>query len=141
MDAIAWIAEQRIQEAQTRGELDNLPGSGKPLVLEDDSHIPPDLRMAYKVLRNGGYVPEEVAERREIQSLLDMLEQGPGTSGASDERETLRHMRRLDVLLGRLGSRRASALKECEDYYARAVARLRNGRPPLTPEANGLQNA
>jgi Domain of unknown function (DUF1992). len=133
MDAIAWIAEQRIQEAQARGELDNLPGSGKPLLLEDDSHIPEDVRMAYKILRNAGYVPEEVAERREIQSLLDMLE----GAGVADERETLRNMRRLDVLLGRLGSRRASALKDCDDYYAKAVARLRDARTPNRPAFSG----
>ena len=31
------IVEKRIREAQEKGELDNLPGSGAPLILEDDS--------------------------------------------------------------------------------------------------------
>ena len=58
MDAISIIAEQRIREACERGAFDSLPGAGKPLELEDDSHIPEDLRMAYKLLKNAGYVPE-----------------------------------------------------------------------------------
>ena len=33
-------AERHIRDAQTKGEFDNLSGSGEPLVLEDDSHIP-----------------------------------------------------------------------------------------------------
>lgn len=60
MDAISIIAEQRIREACERGAFDSLPGAGKPLELEDNSHIPEDLRMAYKLLKNAGYVPEEV---------------------------------------------------------------------------------
>ena len=49
--AIQIIAENRIREAQQNGEFDNLPGMGKPLEFEDDSNIPEDLRMAYKILK------------------------------------------------------------------------------------------
>src|SRR6266540_3378743 len=38
------IAEQRILEAQRKGEFDNLPGKGKPLELEDLSWVPEELR-------------------------------------------------------------------------------------------------
>jgi hypothetical protein len=48
------IAERKIREAMENGELDNLPGQGEPLNLEDDSHIPEDLRMAYKVFKKRG---------------------------------------------------------------------------------------
>ena len=60
---IQSIAEQRIAEAQQQGAFDNLPGAGRPLQLEDDSHIPPELRMAYKVLRNAGCLPPEMQDR------------------------------------------------------------------------------
>ncbi len=33
-------AERHILDAQTKGEFDNLPGSGEPLTLDDDSHVP-----------------------------------------------------------------------------------------------------
>lgn len=34
-----WV-ERHISDAQRKGEFDNLPGSGEPLMLDDDSHIP-----------------------------------------------------------------------------------------------------
>ena len=33
-------AERHIAEAQAKGEFDNLAGSGEPLILDDDSHVP-----------------------------------------------------------------------------------------------------
>lgn len=33
-------AERHIIEAQRKGEFDNLPGRGEPLILDDDSHVP-----------------------------------------------------------------------------------------------------
>jgi len=37
-----FLAEQRISEAVSRGELDELPGAGAPLELDDDPLIPQD---------------------------------------------------------------------------------------------------
>ena len=72
------IAERRIQEAMARGEFDNLPGKGKPLVQEDLSGVPEELRMAYKILKNAGCVPPEVELTNDVASLrrliLDMEE-------------------------------------------------------------------
>ena len=42
-----FLAEQRIAEAVSRGELDQLPGQGRPLALDDDPLMPEDLRVAY----------------------------------------------------------------------------------------------
>jgi hypothetical protein len=69
----AQIAERRIAEAMNRGEFENLEGSGRPLVFEDDSMVPEDLRMAYKILRNSGYVPPEILEEKEILTAADLL--------------------------------------------------------------------
>ncbi|WP_433943223.1 DnaJ family domain-containing protein [Paenibacillus sp. SN-8-1] len=69
-----WLAEQRITEAIDRGELEDLPGKGEPLQLEDLSHIPEDLRIAYKVMKNAGYVPEELTLRGECLQLEDLLQ-------------------------------------------------------------------
>lgn len=44
-------AERHITEAQSKGEFDNLPGSGEPLILDDDSHVPPELRAGYRLLK------------------------------------------------------------------------------------------
>jgi len=63
------IAEAAIVAARDRGELDNLPGAGKPLVLDDDSAIPPDLRTAYRILKNSGHLPPAVVRLNKIADL------------------------------------------------------------------------
>jgi hypothetical protein len=72
------IAEKKIAEAIARGELDDLPGAGKPLELDDDSNVPEDLRVAYRILKNAGFVPPEVDSLREIGQLERLVEQSPG---------------------------------------------------------------
>jgi hypothetical protein len=86
----ARIAEARIREAMARGEFDDLPGAGRPLQLEDLSRVPPDMRLAYRVLRNAEVVPPEVELRREIYSLGRLLD-----AADDDEREGLRRRLRL----------------------------------------------
>jgi hypothetical protein len=55
MFLIDKLAEQKIAEAVERGELNNLPGSGKPLHLDDDTLVPEELRAGYRLLKNAGY--------------------------------------------------------------------------------------
>ena len=66
---LEFIAEQRIAEAVAKGELDGLPGEGRPLDLDDDAHVPQELRLAWRVLKNAGYVPPEVQTLNEIAQL------------------------------------------------------------------------
>ncbi len=119
-------AERRIREAQKQGAFDHLPGEGKPLNLEDDSAVPEELRMAYKVLKNSGYLPPELAERKEINTILDLLEH------CEEGAEKVRQMQKLDVILLRMKSRRRSvAIDEHDPYYENVVRRvtvLKKGR-------------
>jgi len=73
MDLIAAIAERRILEAMERGEFDGLPGKGKPLDLSDEPAVPDELRLAYKVMRNAGYLPPELELHKEIVRLRDLV--------------------------------------------------------------------
>lgn len=118
--AIALIAEQRICEAQERGEFENLAGSGRPLELEDLSQVPDELRMAYKILKNAGYVPEEIARRKEISRLADLLDE------CKDEKERLTVIQKLRILLDRaqIGARRHAALEANDAYYNKILAKL-----------------
>ena len=127
---IGAIAERRIQEAQERGDFDDLPGAGRPLHLEDMSHVPPELRMAYTILRNADCLPPELAERKEIQKLADLLE------GCEDERERVRQMERLRFLILRTRMRhnRSLLLEEHDAYYDRLLARLESGSKGAKPE-------
>src|SRR5258707_8243140 len=90
MDAIAWVAEQRIREAMEQGFFDTSPYRGRRLRLEEDESIPPELRMAFKVLKDAGCLPPEVELRREIASLSELLD----TIAEGEERRRLRRERR-----------------------------------------------
>jgi hypothetical protein len=93
MHVFDLIAEQRIAEAIANGELDDLPGAGRPLELEDDRLVPEEVRVAYRVLRNAGLVPPEVAARHEAASLRALLKQAE-----LDEAARKRALARLAVL-------------------------------------------
>ena len=66
-------AERHIIAAQSKGEFDRLPGTGKPLVLDDDSHVPLELRAGFRLLKNAGCLPPELEQRREAIQLLELL--------------------------------------------------------------------
>jgi hypothetical protein len=112
------IAEQRIDEAMARGDFDRLPGLGKPLQLDDDSHIPPELRVAYRILKNAGMVPPEVELRRDIASAEGLLL----AATSHEEREAAG--RKLEYLLTRLSmSRRGLRNLLLESEYREQLAR------------------
>lgn len=68
LDIIGKIAERKIQEGIEEGKFDNLPGMGKPLELEEAGALPLDVRMANKVLKNAGVLPEWIQVQHEIKS-------------------------------------------------------------------------
>ena len=111
MNLLEQIAEQRIQEAINRGELRDLPGEGRPLQLDDDSAIPEELRAAYRILKNAGFLPPELQWRRELQEAEHLLQQLP-------ESERSRARARLELLQLRLAaSRRQPMNLLLEDQY------------------------
>ena len=83
------IAERRIQEAMKNGEFDNLPGKGKPLPKDNLDYVPEELRAACKILKNAGYVPEEVELRKAIYHLTDLLRTCTDAEEISDIRKKL----------------------------------------------------
>lgn len=67
------LAEQHILQARQKGEFDNLPGYGKPLALDDDSAVPEELRVGFRLLKNSGYLPPELQDRKDALRLSDLL--------------------------------------------------------------------
>ena len=120
MEGFQKIIERRIQEAQSRGEFDNLPGRGKPLELEDDSHVPEELRLAYKILKNAGCLPPELQLKNEIRQMEDMLNSIP------DEKEKYRQIKRINYKIVQLNMMRPKSplLEETEIYYQRVVEKI-----------------
>ena len=120
MEFFTRIAENRIREAIEAGEFDNLQGRGQPLSLEEDSHIPPELRMAYKILKNADCLPPELTLRQEVVQLQDLVAAMP------DEAEKLKQMRRLNFLAMKLDMMRpvSPQLLEHDLYTPKVLDRL-----------------
>lgn len=79
-------AERHIRDAQNKGDFDDLPGSGEPLVLEDDSHIAPELRAGYRLLKNAGCLPPELEQRgRSVELYRFAKRYSPGRSTIEHE--------------------------------------------------------
>ncbi|MBW1982686.1 MAG: DUF1992 domain-containing protein [Deltaproteobacteria bacterium] len=118
--AFERLAEERIREAQRRGDFENLPGMGKPLQLEDDSHIPDDLRLAYKILKNSNCLPPEVELKKEILTTEELL------LSCSSEVEKYKQLKRLNFLVMKLNMMRRVpvAWEEKQRYYEKIVERL-----------------
>ena len=62
------LIDQKIREAMARGEFDDLPGKGKPLDTSENPFEDPELRLAHRMLRNAGFAPSWIEERKDIDS-------------------------------------------------------------------------
>jgi len=107
------LVEQRIKKAQKDGTFDNLSGRGKPLVFEDQ-HIPEELRLAHKILKNSGFLPPEVELRKKITHVEQLL----GETGY-DSPERSKIQKKLNYLLTKLSTSRggSSAFPVLTDEY------------------------
>lgn len=120
MNILQVIAERKINEAIKEGRLKTDGWQGRPLPDEADPFMPEDLRMAYKILKNAGFVPPEVEARREIERLEEII------AGSTDEQTRLKQMKKLEVLLRKLALMRPEAANIAlqEDYYRKVVERV-----------------
>lgn len=102
------------------GDLNSSQWKNKPLPLEDDHLVPEDLKIAYKMLKNSGYLPPEVEDRKEIKRIEDLI------ASTEDEHERLRQMKKLNVLLMKVEQKRAfsSNIASQDDYYRKVVERI-----------------
>ncbi|MCK5669717.1 MAG: DUF1992 domain-containing protein [Gammaproteobacteria bacterium] len=112
---IDQIAEQKITEAILNGELDDLPGQGQPLRLDDDSLVPEELRVAYRILKNSGFLPAEVSLRKEIAGMNQLL-----TEVVSED-EQMKLNKRMDYLLMQLSVMHPGASICSEEYYLKKL--------------------
>lgn len=95
MDPLSRIAERRIADALARGDLDDYPGKGQPLQLEDLALLDPEVRGAYVLLKGHGYLSEEADLHAQLVSLHTLL------AACRDDGERVR----LDADRRRLGLR------------------------------------
>jgi hypothetical protein len=119
-EALQTIAERRIAQAIKDGTLKTDGWKNKPLPLDDDSFVPDDFKMAYKILKNSGYVPPEVETRKEIQRLEDLI------AKTEDCHQRVKQMKKLNVLMMKLDAQRnrPSSIEHDDDYYRKIVEKI-----------------
>lgn len=75
--SLARFIENIIQDAQERGEFENLKNKGKPLDLSAYFETPEEVRLAYSVLKSADMVSGEVELLNEIAVLKERLSESP----------------------------------------------------------------
>ena len=117
------VVEERILEAQRAGAFDNLPGKGKPLNLDDESRVPEELRVAYRVLKNAHVLPPEAELLKEIHRIEDLLkyveDEGERKVLAKSIQWKIIH---LDIL-----KRRSFSLETVRHYGAKLARKFSRG--------------
>ena len=68
MNRLESMAEKRLREAIENGEFDDLPGKGEPIDLQENPFEDPDLRVVHRLLRNAGFAPAWIEERKDIDA-------------------------------------------------------------------------
>jgi hypothetical protein len=66
------LIDQKIREAMDQGEFDDLPGKGKPVDTSENPFEDPEMRLAHRMLRNAGFAPSWIEERKDIDSEFEI---------------------------------------------------------------------
>ncbi len=124
MSIIEKVAERKIKEAMEQGAFEDLPGRGEKIKYEDDRHVPEDLRMAYKILKNANCAPPELTLKKEIRQVEDLL------NTITDEKEKYKQLKRLNFLVMKLNMLRDRPVnfEENQRYYESIVDKFDKGK-------------
>ena len=120
MESFRIIAERKISQAIADGSLCFEQWKNKPLPQDNDHLIPEDLKIAYKMLKNSGYLPPEIELKKEVKRIEELI------ASTEDEHVRLKQMRKLNLLLIKLdlNRQRPASIDEQEEYYAKIVERI-----------------
>jgi hypothetical protein len=66
------LVDQKIREAMEQGEFDDLPGTGEPIDISVNPFEDPEMRLAHRMLRNAGFAPSWIEERKDIDAELEI---------------------------------------------------------------------
>lgn len=69
------LIDQLIGKARKQGQFDNLRGAGKALEPSDDEMVPPEDRLAFRMLKSHGFAPPWMEARRDIEKEREQVEQ------------------------------------------------------------------
>ena len=90
---------QSLRESQRSGELQSAPSWGKPLNLNDGfAQTPDELRMAFKALKDAGFVPPEVETMQQIAVLREQVASNPNAPEA-ESHDPGKLLKKYDILM------------------------------------------
>ncbi len=118
------LAEVRIEEAREAGAFDDLPGTGRPLALEDDALVPESLRVGYRLLKNAGFLPPELQLQREIRDAEALLAQ---VQDGDERTRAERRLRWLRLQLAQMRGDRPDLALEAR-YREQVMRRLQGAK-------------
>ena len=124
------LIDQIMNKAQADGLMDNLPGQGQPLNLEDDALVPDEYRLGHRMLKASGFAPPWIEAQREIEQERARLD-----SWLKDAKRRLPH---LDA------SARAAlkvTYRRKLDDLQRLIMNYNLQAPPGAPHLAGLRMA
>lgn len=70
MDKWEPLVDRLIREAMERGEFNDLSGRGQPIDLSENPFEDPEVRTAHRLLRNAGFAPAWIEERKDVEAEL-----------------------------------------------------------------------
>ena len=100
MDKRESLIDKLIRESMERGEFDDLSGKGQPIDLSENPFEDPELRTVHRLLRNAGFAPAWLEERKDIDAEFERA------------RATLVRAKMLFKRSGRLPPQQISAAEE-----------------------------
>ena len=71
MNRLESMAEKMLREAIEAGEFDDLPGKGQPVDLSENPFEDPDLRVVHRLLREAGFAPAWIEERKDVDATFE----------------------------------------------------------------------
>lgn len=119
MNIFEKIAEERIREAIERGDFDCLEGKGKPLPPDEwGIKVAPEVRVAYKILKNANVLPVEIQTLKEIERIEELL------PALDNEDERYQYVRRMNALITKFNiMRKAPVSLERNQYYVNKLGK------------------
>ncbi len=116
------LIDQQMREAEAAGHFKDLPGAGKPLDLNDDKHVPEELRVGFRMLKGAGYAPPWIEMQKSIRD---------------EQAELERWLLRANERWPRLGERDRSRLRAEHEQKLRDLNKLISSYNLTAPPAAG----
>ncbi len=120
MRFIEELCDKKIKKAKEEGQFDCLDGKGKPLQLDDLSQVPEELRAGYLMLKNAGYLPEEMELKKEIVHLDDLIDR---CSSPEEKQKMLKQKNEKSLRFNTLMEKRGNANSPTVKKYRQKLRR------------------